>query len=135
MRVRVRLRWTIVFCVVAAISGDVDAQRKPKTTTARQPTTTPPAEPPLRGPDTKEGAKQATKAAKVLNEIMATPDKGIPEDLLDKCECVAVVPGFKKGGLGVGGRYGKGVVMCRRPGKRWSAGDVHHELTALELPA
>jgi lipid-binding SYLF domain-containing protein len=52
---------------------------------------------------------------------MKTPDKGIPEDLLDKAECVAIVPGLKKGGLGVGGRYGKGVVMCRSGNRQWSA--------------
>jgi len=61
------------------------------------------------------------RATEVFREIMRTPDKGIPEDLLDRAECVSIVPGLKKGGLGIGGRYGKGVVMCRRPGRRWSA--------------
>ncbi len=65
--------------------------------------------------------KRLKRSTEVFTEIMGTPDKGVPEELLDKCECVAIVPGMKKGGLGIGGRYGKGIVMCRRPGRRWSA--------------
>jgi len=66
--------------------------------------------------------KRLTRAAEVFNEIMGAPDKGIPGDLLDKSECIAVIPGLKKGGLGFGGKYGRGVVMCRRPErKNWSA--------------
>lgn len=61
------------------------------------------------------------RATEVFREIMRTPDKGIPEDLLDKSECVAIVPGLKKGGLGIGARYGKGVVMCRNEKRTWSA--------------
>jgi lipid-binding SYLF domain-containing protein len=61
------------------------------------------------------------RATEVFNEIMATPDKGIPGDLLDKAECVAIVPGLKKAGLGLGGKYGKGLVMCRQGKKNWSA--------------
>ncbi len=61
------------------------------------------------------------RATEVFHEIMRTPDKGIPGDLLDKCECVALVPGLKKAGLGIGGKYGKGLVMCRRGKKIWSA--------------
>jgi SH3 domain-containing YSC84-like protein 1 len=61
------------------------------------------------------------RAAEVFKEIMATPDKAIPDDLLDRSECVAIVPGLKKGALGFGGKYGKGVVMCRKPNRRWSA--------------
>ncbi|HWC78244.1 MAG TPA: lipid-binding SYLF domain-containing protein [Blastocatellia bacterium] len=52
---------------------------------------------------------------------MRTPDKGIPEDLLDRAECIAIVPGMKKGGLGIGGRYGKGAVMCRKSDRNWTA--------------
>src|SRR5215204_6234507 len=65
--------------------------------------------------------KRLNRATDVFTEIMRTPDKGIPEELLDKAECVAIVPGLKKGGLGIGGRYGKGVVTCRRSGGQWSA--------------
>ncbi len=65
--------------------------------------------------------KRLNRATQVFSEIMRTPDKGIPEDLLDKAECVAIVPGLKKGALGLGGRYGKGVVTCRQANRRWSA--------------
>jgi lipid-binding SYLF domain-containing protein len=49
----------------------------------------------------------------VLKEILGTPDKGIPRDLLNKAECVVVYPSVKKGGLIVGGQYGKGAITCR----------------------
>jgi lipid-binding SYLF domain-containing protein len=49
----------------------------------------------------------------VLKEIMATPDKGIPQDLLDKAECVVVYPSVKKAGFIVGGSYGRGAITCR----------------------
>jgi lipid-binding SYLF domain-containing protein len=65
--------------------------------------------------------KRLNRAREVFSEIMSTPDKGIPDDLLDKAECVAIVPGLKKGALGFGGKYGKGVVMCRKPDRKWTA--------------
>ena len=65
--------------------------------------------------------KRLNRATQVFKEIMRTPDKGIPSDLLDKAECIAIVPGLKKGGLGIGGRYGKGVVMCRKADRQWTA--------------
>src|SRR5262252_3778305 len=66
--------------------------------------------------------KRLNRASEVFNEIMGAPDKGIPSDLLDKSECIAVIPGLKKAGLGFGGKYGKGVVMCRKPErKNWTA--------------
>jgi len=64
---------------------------------------------------TKE-ANRLKSSATVLNEIMATPDKSIPEDLLTKCACVAVIPSMKKGGFIFGGRYGRGAVSCRKNG-------------------
>jgi SH3 domain-containing YSC84-like protein 1 len=61
------------------------------------------------------------RATEVFNENMNTPDNAIPEDLLSRAECVAIVPGLTKAALGIGGRYGKGIVMCRKPDKSWSA--------------
>jgi lipid-binding SYLF domain-containing protein len=62
------------------------------------------------------------EATAVFSEIMATPDKGIPEDLLEKSHCIVVVPGMKKGAFIVGGEYGKGFVSCRQTGSTgWSA--------------
>ena len=60
-------------------------------------------------------------AADVMTEIMSTPDKGIPQDLLEKAECVVIVPGLKKGAFIVGGKYGKGFLLCRKAGGGWSA--------------
>lgn len=59
-------------------------------------------------------------AHSVLHELMATPDKGIPLDIASKAQCVAVVPGFKKGAFLIGAQYGQGVATCRT-GKGWSA--------------
>ena len=55
-------------------------------------------------------------AADVMKEIMDTSDKGIPQDLLNKAECIVIVPGLKKGAFIVGGKYGKGFVNCRKAG-------------------
>jgi len=53
-------------------------------------------------------------SADAFKEIMATPDKGIPQDLLAKAACVVIVPGMKKGAFIVGAQYGKGFAICRR---------------------
>lgn len=61
-------------------------------------------------------------ASDVMTEIMAAPDKGIPQDLLGKAECIVVVPGLKKGAFIIGAKYGKGFISCRKPsGVGWSA--------------
>jgi SH3 domain-containing YSC84-like protein 1 len=52
-------------------------------------------------------------AAVVLKEIAEAPDSSIPRDLLDKCACVAIIPGMKKGGFIFGANYGKGLMSCR----------------------
>ena len=52
-------------------------------------------------------------SAQVLREILATPDKGIPKDLLDKADCVVVYPSVKKAAFVVGGSYGRGIITCR----------------------
>ena len=112
------IRWVSLLCIsLLMLAGSVNAQQSKKT---QSPTGTQVAEAPLKGTNTKEGASQAAKAAKVLNEIMATPDKGIPSDLLAKAECVAVFPSVKKGGFIVGAQGGRGVASCRTP-SGWSA--------------
>lgn len=73
------------------------------------------------GPKRSDEVQRLNRATEVFSEIMKTPDKGVPQDLLDKAACIAIVPGLKKGGLGLGGRYGKGVVMCRQGNRSWSA--------------
>ena len=64
--------------------------------------------------------KRVQSAATVLDEIMGTPDKGIPKEILESAKCVAVVPSMIKGGFIVGARYGKGVATCRTK-SGWSA--------------
>src|ERR1700745_3827172 len=64
------------------------------------------------------------ESATVLQEVLATPDKGIPNDLLDKAECVVVYPSVLKAAFGVAGSYGRGVMPCRSGPNltgRWSA--------------
>jgi lipid-binding SYLF domain-containing protein len=52
----------------------------------------------------------------VLHEITTAPDRGIPKDLLEKAECVVIVPGLKKAAIVVGGEYGRGYAICRNHG-------------------
>jgi SH3 domain-containing YSC84-like protein 1 len=59
-------------------------------------------------------------AKDVLDEIMATPDKAIPNQIMSQATCVGVVPSVKKGAFLVGAEYGQGVVTCRT-GHGWSA--------------
>lgn len=66
-------------------------------------------------------AKQrAESAATVLEEIMATPDKGIPEEILTSAKCIAVVPSLLKGGFVLGADHGRGFATCRTA-NGWSA--------------
>lgn len=62
---------------------------------------------------THEAVERISRATEVFNEIMATPDKGIPTDLLERAKCIAIIPGMKKAGFIVGAKYGKGVMVCR----------------------
>lgn len=59
-------------------------------------------------------------ATEVLTQIMATPDKAVPRNILAGATCVAVVPAYKKAAFLVGGQYGQGVVTCRTA-HGWSA--------------
>lgn len=67
-----------------------------------------------------KASDRAQAAADVLNEIQSAPDSGIPQDILGRAECVAVVPSMLKGGFIVGAKYGRGLASCRTP-KGWSA--------------
>src|ERR1017187_2694252 len=73
--------------------------------------------------DEAKGSKASDRvqaASDVLNEIESAPDSGIPQEILSKAECVAVVPSMLKGGVVVGAKYGRGLASCRTP-KGWSA--------------
>ncbi len=61
-------------------------------------------------------AERLQKAATVVEEVMGTPEKGIPSDLLNKAVCVGVIPSQKKVALGIGGTFGRGALVCRRDG-------------------
>src|ERR1700728_919571 len=65
--------------------------------------------------------KRIDEAAKVLNEIMATPDKAIPDKVMRDAKCVAVIPSMVKIAVGFGGSHGKGVATCRTESGSWSA--------------
>lgn len=69
-----------------------------------------------------DAAKRLDDSADMLSDIMSAPDKGIPQDLLTKAQCVVLVPGLKKGAFIVGAKYGKGFMLCRKAsGVGWSA--------------
>lgn len=69
-----------------------------------------------------EAAQRLKAATEVLRQIMQTPDKGIPQDLLSKAACIVVIPNMKKGGFIVAAKYGRGYFSCRKTsGVGWSA--------------
>jgi lipid-binding SYLF domain-containing protein len=76
---------------------------------------------PLLAKDT-ESAKRLAESAAVFSEVMAAPDKGIPQEMLENAHCIVIVPGLKTAAFVVGGKYGKGYVSCRnKGGSGWSA--------------
>ncbi len=70
--------------------------------------------------DREDELNRVKAAADVLDEIMAAPDKGIPQDIMESAVCVGVAPSLKKGGFVFGAEYGKGVATCRTA-TGWSA--------------
>lgn len=67
-----------------------------------------------------DARERLSKSGVVLGEIMAAPDKGIPQEVLDSAKCIAVVPNLIKGAFIFGGKHGRGVATCRTA-KGWSA--------------
>jgi lipid-binding SYLF domain-containing protein len=72
------------------------------------------------GQDRAKLDERLSSAQAVVQEIMATPDKGIPQSILAGAACVVVIPSYKKAAFVVGGQYGQGIATCRTP-KGWSA--------------
>ena len=70
--------------------------------------------------DREKDIERLQSAAQVLDEVMAAPDRGVPQQIMDSAECVAVVPSMLKGGFIFGAALGKGVVTCRNA-NGWSA--------------
>ena len=68
-----------------------------------------------------DATERIAEAKAVFEEIMGSPDKGIPRDLIAKAHCIVIVPAVKRGGFIVGAQYGKGVATCRNPqGTGWT---------------
>src|SRR5678815_1937380 len=72
----------------------------------------------LAGDDAENERERLESSASVLEEILNIPD-AVPKDLLNKAECVAIMPSVKKFALGIGGSYGKGALVCRT-GKKYT---------------
>jgi SH3 domain-containing YSC84-like protein 1 len=70
--------------------------------------------------DREDDVKRTQKAAQVFQEIMSTPDQGIPSDLLESAKCIGIIPGDKKFAFVFGGSYGRGLATCRTE-HGWSA--------------
>jgi len=70
--------------------------------------------------DREDDVKRTQKAAQVFQEIMNTPDQGIPQDLLASAKCIAIIPGEIKFAFIFGGNYGRGLATCRNE-NGWSA--------------
>lgn len=67
-------------------------------------------------------AERLKESADLMAEIMATPDRSIPQEFFEKAHCIVVVPGLKKAAFGFGGKYGRGFISCRKgAGFGWSA--------------
>ncbi len=66
--------------------------------------------------------KRLDAAATVFSEVMQTPDKAIPQELIDRAQCIVVIPGMKGGAFIFGAKYGKGFLSCRKKsGTGWTA--------------
>jgi lipid-binding SYLF domain-containing protein len=76
---------------------------------------------PLAAADAKSKTEERLNdAADLFGEVMSAPDKGIPQDLLDRAPCLVLVPGLMKAAFGIGGKYGRGYSVCRAAsGQGW----------------
>jgi SH3 domain-containing YSC84-like protein 1 len=68
-----------------------------------------------------DAVERLESSTKVLHQIVNTPDKGIPDEILGGAKCIAVVPGLLKGGFIIAAKHGRGVATCRLPNHQWSA--------------
>src|SRR5262245_16874615 len=70
--------------------------------------------------DKSKTTERLDDSASLFTEVMDTPDKAIPQNLLDKSACIILVPGLKKGAFVFGGKYGRGFALCRASnGQGW----------------
>jgi SH3 domain-containing YSC84-like protein 1 len=64
--------------------------------------------------------ERITESTAVYQELLASPDRGVPTELLEKCRCIAVIPGFVNTAFVYGGQLGLGVMSCRNAEGKWS---------------
>src|ERR1700758_1990723 len=74
----------------------------------------------LAGSAREDSVARLQSSVDVINAIMAVPDKGVPEEVLNDAKCIVVVPNMIKGGFVFGGKHGRGVASCRTA-EGWSA--------------
>ena len=72
-----------------------------------------------------EPVKRLNEAAAVFSEVMAAPDKGIPQELLEKSHCIVIVPDLKTGAFVFGGKYGKGYLLLSKQERQRLVGASH----------
>src|SRR5579862_1653288 len=65
--------------------------------------------------------KRLRDSAAVVDEMMGMPDKGVPHSVLERAQCIVVIPGLKKAAFIVGGQYGRGFASCRKADHGWGA--------------
>ena len=65
-------------------------------------------------------AQRLNDSREAYQQVMSAPDSSVPQALLEKCKCIAVIPGVIKGAIGYGARFGQGVVSCRNDAGEWS---------------
>lgn len=109
------MKKVMVMLLSAAVFLGGCSQRKNSSSPAAANATTPTQE------NKVEATDRLNDSAKILDELLDAPDAGAPAWVLEKAQCVMVVPSMIKGGFVVGGRHGRGVVTCRNAGKGWSA--------------
>lgn len=65
-------------------------------------------------------ADRVAESTDVFTALIEAPDQGVPQSLLEDCECVVVIPHVVKAALGIGGRHGNGIANCRNDQGAWS---------------
>jgi lipid-binding SYLF domain-containing protein len=122
--VSIRSTLLIIMLFVTALGWAQQTDQTSNDSTKTEAKPTKPAKFDKHNPATEsEIVKRLDNSANVLDEIMGTPDKGIPTKILGDAKCIVVIPSMVNIAVGFGGRHGKGVATCRTTdsqGNRWS---------------
>ena len=103
------------------LDGQNSMEGKIEFKTEVKPAFRPPPPPPCKSSmEAHDWLERADRAATVLREFLDASDRNMPISMLNRSNCVAVVPSMKKGGFSVGGQWGRGVVSCRYDNRSWS---------------